>query len=804
MTATDPDGPIVQPETPAPTVWIPRPWEDAQALASELETYGIQSLIAPVLTISIRDADVPLDGVGAMLFTSANGVRAFAKQNARRNLTVYAVGENTAAEARTAGFGDVHVAGGDVDKLADYIIWHRKPEDGTLLHVAASERAGDLAGLLEEGGFAVDRRVLYDAEPAENLPGNVAEALDAGAVDAVVLFSPRTARIVCDLLAKAGRRDAAPALSALCLSANVAEVAKTLDWREIVIADAPDRGSLLQAVRQALHTGVTQTADKPDTTAQEAAIGRFDREGPDTVTPLPGETMNDTTDATPVETMPNAETVIERFGGIRPMAQKLGVTPSTIQGWKARNHVPENRWDEIRAVAEREGVSLESDSDSRSGTGQVSMQPDGSDGADGKAADETPVTAEKAESEMAETKEAGKKAEEKADGGAASNVKEQEAPTPPPVAVAAPPRRPSGLAWIALIVALGSAAGVATQSYWRPSVESSLNAHLSQFFGPPPAQTPAPPDPVLAQTVDALKGRVGALENRPVAETVAAGEPVDIEGALAPLSDRLAALEDAMATAPATSADQVDLSPLNAAVDALRSRVNAMDTRADDSLDAFRAELSTFADQFDAIRSGIETVTDRVAAVERRLAQIESNYGGPSGSEAALVLTVGQLDSLMAASEPFGGTLQDIAALAPDDDAVQKAVASLAPLKDAIIASRADIIDAFDDVAPAVDRAERVAGAEGWVDETLAEMRGLISIRRTDSSESAPAVSRAEAALEQGDLAGAVAAVEPLAGEDPAIAGWVTQAKQRITASEALMALRGAALARLRMAATGG
>jgi len=798
MTAPDPDGAAARPETPAPTVWIPRPQEDAQALAADLDTYGIRSLIAPVLTISIRETDVPLDGIGALLFTSANGVRAFVQRNARRDLTVYAVGENTAAEARTAGFGEVHVAGGDVDRLADYIIWHRKPEDGVLLHVAASERAGDLAGLLEEGGFSVDRRVLYDAAPAEHLPDAVAEALDEGAIDAVVLFSPRTARIVCDLLTKAERQDAAPALSALCLSANVAAAAKPLDWREIVIAEAPDRGSLLQAVRQALQTVSAQAADTPDTTAQDAAIGQSDCDGPDTDTPLPGETMNDTTDATPVEQMPNAETVIERFGGIRPMAQKLGVTPSTIQGWKARNHIPENRWDEIRAVAEREGVSLESAGDAMAAAREEAPRPDG-DGAE-----EAPVTAEKAEAEMADTKEAETKAEEKPEAGPAGEVKEQDVPAPPPVAAAAAPRRASGPAWIALIVALGSAAGLATQSYWRPSVESSLNTHLSQFFGPPPAPVPAPPDPVLAQTVDALKGRVGALENRPVAEPPAAAEPVDIEAALAPLADRLAALEDAMATAPATSAEQVDLSPLNAAIDALRSRVNAMDTRADGSLDAFRAELTTFADQFDAIRSGIETVTDRVAAVERRLVQIESAYGGPSGSEAALVLTVGQLDSLMAASEPFGGTLQDIAALAPDDEAVQKAVAALVPLKDAVIPSRADIIDAFDDVAPVVDRAERVAGAEGWVDETLAELRGLVSIRRTDSSETAPAVSRAEAALQDGDLAGAVAAVEPLAGEDPAIAGWVTQAKQRLTASEALMALRGAALARLRMAATGG
>ncbi|RVU36412.1 uroporphyrinogen-III synthase [Hwanghaeella grinnelliae] len=810
MTVAAPGGNNSHDDRPVPTVWIPRPQEDAEALAEALVAEGIRPLIAPVMTIAYRQVDVLLDGVGAVLFTSANGVRAFVRQSSRRDLTVYAVGANTGDEARTSGFADVQVAGGDVDILADFIAGHRKPADGALLHVAGSERAGDLAELLRQRGFLVDRRVLYDAVTVEVLPDTVAQALDDGAVDAVALFSPRTARIVCDLLVKAERQDAAPGLTVLCLSANVAEAAKALDWQEIVIAEAPDRASLLQAVRLALQTRPAQAADTPnviqDAKVEEAANGPWGSiagsvEGSEA--PLPGETMNDTKDTVPdetpgdapeeaaneppavssVERLPDAETVIERFGGIRPMAQKLGVTPSTIQGWKSRNHIPETRWGEVQAVAEREGVSLNIDGE------QV------------RKADELPPVAQQAEGETIETK-----AEETV---AADDAKEPEkrpeaAPAPSVAAVPAAPRKASGLAWIAMIVALASGAGLVTQSYWRPAIESSLNAHLSQFFGPPPAPPSAPPDATLAESVDALQARIDALEKRPVPQPTEAGGPVDVEGALAPLSDRLAALEDAMATAPATSADQVNLTPLNQAIDALRSRVNAMDTRSDDSLEAFRAELSTFADQFDAIRSGIETVTDRVAAVERRLAQIESAYGGPSGSEAALVLTVGQLDSLMAASEPFGGTLQDIAALAPDDAAVQDAVAALEPMKDAVIPSRADIIDAFADVAPVVDRVERVAGAEGWVDETLAELRGLVSIRRTDSSESAPAASRAEAALENGDLAGAVAAVEPLAGEDVAIADWVKKAKQRIAASAALKGLRDAALARLRMAATGG
>ncbi len=47
-----------------------------------------------------------------------------------------------------------------------------------------------------------------------------------------------------------------------------------------------------------------------------------------------------------------AAAVIEAFGGIRPMAHKLGVPVSTVQGWKQRDTIPEHRIADILAAAD--------------------------------------------------------------------------------------------------------------------------------------------------------------------------------------------------------------------------------------------------------------------------------------------------------------------------------------------------------------------------------------------------------------------------------------------------------------------
>jgi len=229
-------------------VLITRPWEDAEPLARRLAAQGHEILIEPMLEIVPRDGPPPdLNGVQALLFTSANGVRAFARIHGGRDLPVFAVGDATAGTAREVGFATVASAGGDVQALAVLVADRCAASDGPLLHVAASARAGDLSGALERRGFAVRRAVLYDARPATGLTEAATGALVGGRVDAVLLFSPRTARALVDLLTGAGLRDVCRPVVAACLSEAVAAAADggEVRWRALRVAARPDQDALI-------------------------------------------------------------------------------------------------------------------------------------------------------------------------------------------------------------------------------------------------------------------------------------------------------------------------------------------------------------------------------------------------------------------------------------------------------------------------------------------------------------------------------------------------------------------------------
>jgi len=54
----------------------------------------------------------------------------------------------------------------------------------------------------------------------------------------------------------------------------------------------------------------------------------------------------------------NAALIIEKFGGIRPMANKTNIPVTTIQGWKKRGAIPKGRRDEILAFATQNDIDL--------------------------------------------------------------------------------------------------------------------------------------------------------------------------------------------------------------------------------------------------------------------------------------------------------------------------------------------------------------------------------------------------------------------------------------------------------------
>lgn len=186
-----------------------------------------------------------LDGVTGLAVTSsrvASILRRHSQFEQLAGLPVFAVGARTADAMRSAGFGRVLSADGDVEALSGLI--RDELPGGHLLYPCARDRAGDLEGRLAPQGIRCDAIVVYSMDPVHRLAPQVVDRLRSGAIDRVLILSKRTAQAFLDALAREAATDVLERASVLAISS---QAATPLDGYTLVkIAVHPTEEALLE------------------------------------------------------------------------------------------------------------------------------------------------------------------------------------------------------------------------------------------------------------------------------------------------------------------------------------------------------------------------------------------------------------------------------------------------------------------------------------------------------------------------------------------------------------------------------
>jgi uroporphyrinogen-III synthase len=215
-------------------VLVTRPLDDAEDTAALLRARGHDPLIAPLLSVHYHDGHaLHLEGVQAILATSANGVRAFARRTSRRDFPVFTVGSQTAQAARDAGFADVRNADGNAQTLAAAVRGWADPKAGALLHAAGAQAEGHIARVLETAGYVVRTEILYEVPAVTQFPPAARAAIAENRLDAVLLYSARSAQAFADCIAEAALQSNCARLAACCISEAAAKPLASLAFKTV-------------------------------------------------------------------------------------------------------------------------------------------------------------------------------------------------------------------------------------------------------------------------------------------------------------------------------------------------------------------------------------------------------------------------------------------------------------------------------------------------------------------------------------------------------------------------------------------
>lgn len=181
------------------TVWITRTQPGANDSAQAFQGAGLEPVIASLLEISAPDQAPAMPPDNAVLiFTSQNGVHAFAAMTDERHWSVITVGDATQAAAQRAGFECVRSAGGTSDDVVDLIL-KTPDETASYLHCAGRHVRGQITERLTEAGFKAERHLYYNSSPVKILP-----SVDLSGIDIIALYSPLAAKTLGNLLPDGG------------------------------------------------------------------------------------------------------------------------------------------------------------------------------------------------------------------------------------------------------------------------------------------------------------------------------------------------------------------------------------------------------------------------------------------------------------------------------------------------------------------------------------------------------------------------------------------------------------------------
>lgn len=219
-----------------------RPPDAARRFVSGLPdalTAGLGVVYSPLIKVQSLGQVIDLNGIEAVIFTSANGVAVAAETLGKSGMLAYCLGQGTTLAAKKAGW-QAEFCGLTAGDLVAGLL-QRRPHRA-LLHLRGQHARGSVAGRLAAGGLSCGEQVIYD-QPLLPLTAEALWALSEQSDIIVPLFSPRTARQFANLCPD----DAS--IHLIAMSEAIADPLKTLNHKGLQICRKPDVATMTQLVR---------------------------------------------------------------------------------------------------------------------------------------------------------------------------------------------------------------------------------------------------------------------------------------------------------------------------------------------------------------------------------------------------------------------------------------------------------------------------------------------------------------------------------------------------------------------------
>lgn len=258
---------------------------------------------------------------------------------------------------------------------------------------------------------------------------------------------------------------------------------------------------------------------------------------------------------------------------------------------------------------------------------------------------------------------------------------------------------------------------------------------------------------------------------------------------LAGLLGSLAGAGSAYVVTSAGKPGEAPIAELRQGLDALHSEFKTLrDTAADvTELEALNSRLTALTEET-ATAASVSQLREQVLRLEETYRAEITSLRGAKAKTAAAALALREIDSAIHDGLAFAEALEQLRAIMDDDPILKELTSELAAYENGVLTLNA-LSQNLDTIRIDAIRA-RGQDDGSWVNRTVENLRALIDVEGLPELKGVDAVlgdARDKTKLNQ--LPAAIAGLEPLIGEVPALERWIGEARARQTASDLLRAI---------------
>ncbi|MCB1782939.1 MAG: hypothetical protein KDI13_02995 [Alphaproteobacteria bacterium] len=526
----------------------------------------------------------------------------------------------------------------------------------------------------------------------------------------------------------------------------------------------------------------------------------------------------------------NAAQVIERFGGIRPMSSKINVPVTTIQGWKKRGVIPANRRDDLLEAANEneidlsdlvDGAKVLQKSDDAVAEDVAADEPDVSDAEE--KADEPEEADDASEDDEAGDTDTDGQDDEDEDEDEDDSVEAEVAVIPVPsfvrpeavgtkddVAAEAPSATAlaleaenksfykSVLIGLLIIVLGGGLVGAFLWSQGREDTDetriSDLEGALSEVRKQQTSFKGLVPEDWAGQVAELKKEVAKAKEAVGTAAVQARDVSGEIINQAGHLEDHLSKLESYVNDITKSNA----VAGVWARIQMMKESVPGRDTLEQASHSLYGLVMTQEGDE-ESGDTDISSLLMQARTQSDALGKTFKDVPQEDLKAAAMLLAMAQMrDSLNRNDKPFADDLKLLQKIAgKDNPELQASLLKLAPYAESGVLTPSGLSDEFRGLAGDVVVSSLNGEDVSIADKAKARMNDLFQVEKDGElltgTPTQAVVNRAQNRLDEGDIAGALEALQSLDPQDASVLGsWMEQAEGTMAGMNAMRMIRQA------------